>query len=192
MWDRNRVQPFRIRSLAAGGGCPKAIEDSGFDIPSEVYVREALYGDVPAIQFEGNPQFLTEDAKSAIRSELGDEACIVFFTDPSAVVDNDGNLLSDRLIVLIGPIENEESGQVVRVGVLEGSGLENTTSAGTPWTPRQDRSANRHASSWRPDKPSKCRCRTGGTAGNPTPDSSGPNTTRSPTRTGLYLPRSSR
>ena len=121
-----RSQPFRIRSLAAGGGCPKAIEDSGFDIPSEVYVREALYGDVPAIQFEGNPQFLTEDDKSAFRSGLGDEASIVFFTDPSAVVHADGNLLSDRLVVLIGPIENEESGQVVRVGVLEGSGLENT------------------------------------------------------------------
>jgi len=26
----------------------KAIEDSGFDIPAEIYVREALYDDVPA------------------------------------------------------------------------------------------------------------------------------------------------
>jgi len=50
----------------------------------------------------------------------------VFFTDPPAVVDADGNLLPDLLIVLIGPIENETSGQVARVGLLAGSGLEDT------------------------------------------------------------------
>lgn len=48
----------------------------------------------------------------------------MFFTDPSVVVDEDGDLLPDRLVVLIGPVENVEGGQVVAVGVLAGSGLD--------------------------------------------------------------------
>jgi hypothetical protein len=40
-------------------------------------------------------------------------------------VDADGNLLPDRLVVLIGPLETVEDGQVMAVGVLAGSGLDN-------------------------------------------------------------------
>jgi len=104
----------------------KAIDDSGFAIPAAIYVREALYEDEMAIQFEGDPQFLSEQDKNSIRSSIGDLAAVTFFTDPSLVVDDDWNLLPDRLILLIGPIENEDTRQVVRVGVIAGSNLDDT------------------------------------------------------------------
>ncbi|MBT8212871.1 MAG: hypothetical protein KJN71_06970, partial [Acidimicrobiia bacterium] len=103
----------------------KAVVDSGFNIPAEIFVREALYEDVMAVQYEGVPEFLVEGDKSALLSKFSDQAPVVFFTDPSAVVDGDWNLLPNRLVVLIGPIENVEGGQVVAVGVLAGSGLDN-------------------------------------------------------------------
>jgi hypothetical protein len=104
----------------------KAINDSGFAIPAAIYVREALYEDEMAIQFEGDPEFLSEQDKDSIRASLGDLAAVRFFTDPSVVVDDDWNLLPDRLILLIGPIETEGTGQVVRVGVIAGSDLDDT------------------------------------------------------------------
>ena len=69
----------------------KAIDDSGFAIPAAIYVREALYEDEMAIQFEGDPQFLSEQNKKSIRSSIGDLAAVTFFTDPSVVVDDDWN-----------------------------------------------------------------------------------------------------
>ncbi len=102
----------------------KAIEDSGFAIPADIYIREALYRDVMAIQYEGDPEFLSEQDRSALRSSLSGLTSITFFSAPSAVVDADWRLLPDRLVVLIGPIETEEEGPMVQVGILAGSDLD--------------------------------------------------------------------
>ena len=55
----------------------KAIDDSGFAIPAAIYIREALYEDELAIQFEGDPQFLSEQDKNSIRSSLGRSVLVV-------------------------------------------------------------------------------------------------------------------
>lgn len=44
----------------------KAVADSGFNMPAEIFVREALYEDVMAVQYEGDPRFLSEGDKSAL------------------------------------------------------------------------------------------------------------------------------
>ena len=113
-------------SLLLASAAEKAVGDSGFNIPADIFVREALYEDVMAVQYEGDPQFLSEADKNALRSKFGDKAGLAFFSDPSVVVDSDGYLLPDRLVVLIGPLfETVEDGQVMAVGVLAGSGLDN-------------------------------------------------------------------
>ena len=104
----------------------KAVEDAGFAIPTEIYIREALYGDVMALQFEGDPQMLSEQDKEGIRSTFDGMANVEFFSDPSVIVGEAGNMLPDRLAVLIGPIENQSGDPLISVGVIAGSELSQT------------------------------------------------------------------
>ena len=58
----------------------KALTDCGYELPGAIYVREALFDDVLAVNYEGDPEFLSEEDKTAIQTALGSSATVVFYT----------------------------------------------------------------------------------------------------------------
>ena len=99
----------------------KALRDCGFEVLNTIYVREALYDDVLAVDYEGDPEFLSEEDKTSIRTALGSFAPVVFYADPSVVVDADWNLLPDRLVLLVGPLQEVHGNWGIDAGVRAGA-----------------------------------------------------------------------
>lgn len=102
----------------------RAIEDSGLGPAEGIYIREAVYEDVLALQEESPSPTLSSADRQELTSAFR-ESNVIFFSDHMSVMDANGKIDIRGIVVMIGPIRTLSSGQsIIQIGLVTGDGAD--------------------------------------------------------------------